>query len=242
MATPSIVHVVGDDWVIPIRWTAGDPAEPVDLTGYVIEGALYHAFVADPIILAGSIADQTVPETVGRFAFAVPAATTATFRPDPLGTYGTSLSITMIDPGGRRRTYAKLPIRADARRFAETFSGYIPETPPAAITVPGSIAFGSTTLTVVADAEVEILTIAEQGPAGGGRDDGLGAISAEQGAVLVRSSSGWVGLPHGEPAQILTSGGAGANVSWSTPPQRTVDTSAPSGIPLDGDEWIVVDP
>ena len=71
--------------------------------------------------------------------------------------------------------------------------------------------------------------------------DVLDMISTYQGSVLTRSLAGWTALPPGDAGQTLTSGGSGADPYWDTLPARTVSTSAPSGIPLDGQEWIVVD-
>jgi len=45
----------------------------------------------------------------------------------------------------------------------------------------------------------------------------LDGISSTQGAVLYRNVTDWVGLSPGTAGQVLTSGGTGANVSWSTP-------------------------
>ena len=42
------------------------------------------------------------------------------------------------------------------------------------------------------------------------------AFSSTQGAILYRSGSAWVALPAGTSGQLLTTGGAGANPSWTT--------------------------
>lgn len=50
--------------------------------------------------------------------------------------------------------------------------------------------------------------------------DGLSDVTvagAAQGAILYRASSGWVHLAAGTSGQVLTTGGAGANPSWTTP-------------------------
>jgi len=51
----------------------------------------------------------------------------------------------------------------------------------------------------------------------GGADLGAGldAIGATQGAILYRSGTAWTVLPPGTAGQVLQSGGAGANPSWS---------------------------
>lgn len=43
----------------------------------------------------------------------------------------------------------------------------------------------------------------------------LNSISATQGAILYRNATEWVALSPGTSGQVLTTGGAAANVSWA---------------------------
>lgn len=54
-----------------------------------------------------------------------------------------------------------------------------------------------------------------------------------QGDILYRNASAWVRLPAGTSGDVLTTNGAGANPSWTTPSGGTVDVD-PAGA-LDGD-------
>jgi len=55
------------------------------------------------------------------------------------------------------------------------------------------------------------------------------AFSNTQGAVLYRGASTWAGLAVGTSGQVLTSGGAAANPSWTTPTTGTVTSVAGTG-------------
>ena len=57
----------------------------------------------------------------------------------------------------------------------------------------------------------------------------LDTFSSTQGAVLYRGASTWAGLAVGTSGQVLTSGGAAANPSWTTPTTGTVTSVAGTG-------------
>jgi len=64
----------------------------------------------------------------------------------------------------------------------------------------------------------------------------LDTVSATQGAVLYRSATGWTTLAPGTPGSVLTTGGAGANLSWtnSSGTVTSVGISMPGGFTVTG--------
>lgn len=65
--------------------------------------------------------------------------------------------------------------------------------------------------------------------------DGLSDVtvtSAAQGAMLYRAASGWVHLAAGTSGQVLTTGGAGANPSWTTPSTTGTGTGTVTSVAL----------
>jgi hypothetical protein len=55
---------------------------------------------------------------------------------------------------------------------------------------------------------------------------GLSITGSAQGAILYRNATSWVYLPAGTAGQVLTTGGTGANPSWSSPASGSVATDA----------------
>lgn len=85
-------------------------------------------------------------------------------------------------------------------------------------TAPAATITGAELVEVTQGGATKVATVAEL--LGLQTLDGLSDVtvtSAAQGAILYRASSGWVHLAAGTSGQVLTTAGAGANPTWTTP-------------------------